>query len=279
LGWKEEHSISGQYVGWIKGARGQVVKDLTSRSGTRIDIEQPSREGDATIRIFGTYEGVRDAKRMIASELAKVNAEAAAEICSDYREYERGSTETALAVGGIGEGSNGNSMTVDIPNSCVGWLKGKQGAMIQDIETMSGAQVSIDQTTKDAGYAQVHISGSSPQMQTAQGLVVAEVMKVIHKTEERAEWGYIGSALELEVSAQYVGWLKGPKGKVVRDLTLRSATRIDIDQTSRELEGVAVVKVFGTQDGVEEARRLIAAELSKVSPEAAAQITSAAWIA
>merc|ERR1712176_1286557 len=98
-------------------------------------------------------------------------------------------------------------------------------------------------------------------------------MKVIHMAEERAEWGYIGSALELEVSAQYVGWLKGPRGKVVRDLTWRSATRIDIDQTMQETKGIALVKVFGTRDGVDEARRLIASELSKVSPEAAAQIS------
>uniref|UniRef100_A0A7S4R5U7 K Homology domain-containing protein n=1 Tax=Alexandrium monilatum TaxID=311494 RepID=A0A7S4R5U7_9DINO len=168
-------------------------------------------------------------------------------------------------------GDTGEWDTVQIPNSCVGWLKGRQGAMIREIESRSGAQVDIDQTTKDLGYSTAHMRGRLQQKKTAHGLVVAEVMKVMDQSGEPSVSQFPGAKSEFRIDVQYVGWVKGPRGKVVQEIQVKSGTRIDVDQNTRDL-GYAMVKVYGTHEGVRYARSLIAQELSKITPEVAASL-------
>mmetsp|Transcript_48858 Transcript_48858/g.130783 ORF Transcript_48858/g.130783 Transcript_48858/m.130783 type:complete len:632 (-) Transcript_48858:120-2015(-) len=177
----------------------------------------------------------------------------------------------APAVMPLEPGDTGEWDTVHIPNSCVGWLKGRQGAMIREIESRSGAQVDIDQTTKDLGYSIAQMRGRLQQKKIAHGLVVAEVMKVMDQSNEPAVGNFPGAKSEFRIDVQYVGWVKGPRGKVVQDIQVKSGTRIDVDQNTRDL-GYAVVKVYGTVEGVRSARTLIATELSKISPEVAATL-------
>jgi len=75
------------------------------------------------------------------------------------------------------------------------------------------------------------------------------------------------------VDTQYVGWVKGPQGKVVVDIQVKSGTRIDVDQNTREM-GYATVKIFGTHEGVKIARALIATTLGKIAPELATNLVS-----
>jgi len=171
----------------------------------------------------------------------------------------------------VDPGDTGEWDTVQIPNSCVGWLKGRQGAMIREIESRSGAQVDIDQTTKDLGYSIAQMRGRMQHKKIAHGLVVAEVMKVMDQSNELPVGSFPGAKSEFRIDVQYVGWVKGPRGKVVQDIQVKSGTRIDVDQNTRDL-GYAVVKVYGTAEGVRLARSLIAQELSKITPEVAAQL-------
>jgi len=162
---------------------------------------------------------------------------------------------------------------VRIPNTSVGWLKGRQGAMMRDIENRSGCQVDIDQATKHMGYSTARMRGGYLQKKTACGFVIAEVMKVLEQSGEQPEPGFPGHKWEFRVDTQYVGWVKGPQGKVVQDIQLKSSTRIDVDQNTREL-GYATVKVFGTHEGVRIARALIATTLAKITPELATKLVS-----
>merc|ERR1719464_1058401 len=98
-------------------------------------------------------------------------------------------------------------------------------------------------------------------------------MKVMDQSREIPEPSFPGMKAEFRIDVQYVGWVKGPRGKVVQDIQVKSGTRIDVDQSTPDL-GYATVKVFGTLSGTQQARALIAAELSKISPEAAGQIVS-----
>lgn len=338
LGTKDEFRIDVQYVGWVKGPKGKVVQDIQVRSATRIDVDQNARDvGQATVKIFGTHEGSKTARNLIANELRKVAPELAAEIGGDASLGDVSSAlhaqpggitgaavgasnalatvslpggtlgnftaaacgaapdlTTALAglmgqvgttgVAGFGGGGGttahlpppeGQFGQVRIPNSCVGWLKGRQGAMIREIETRSGCQVDIDQTTRDQGFSIAMIRGNPEQQKLGYGLVVAEVMKVADNSGEFEQCKDLGTKDELRIDVQYVGWVKGPRGKVVQDIQVRSGTRVDVDQTSKEL-GFATVKIFGTHEGVQAARRLIAAELSKISPDVATSIDGAA---
>jgi len=145
--------------------------------------------------------------------------------------------------------------------------------MIRDIEGRSGCQVDIDQSPKEFGYNTAHMRGRLAQKKTAHGLVIAEIMKALDQSGHATDPSLPGIRIDFRVDTQYVGWVKGPRGKVVQDIQVKSATRIDVDQNTRDM-GFATVKVFGTQEGVRLARALIATELAKITPELAAQLVT-----
>jgi len=133
--------------------------------------------------------------------------------------------------------------------------------------------VDIDQTHKDLGYNTARMRGGPVQKKTAHGLVIAEVMKALEQSPGTTDPFAPGVRIDFQLDCQYVGWLKGPRGKVVQDIQVKSATRIDVDQNSRD-RGFATVKLFGTQEGVRLARALIATELAKITPELASQLVA-----
>jgi len=274
---KEEFRIDSQYVGWLKGPKGKVIQDLQMKSGTRIEVDQTqSQLGYATVKIFGTPEGTAQARALVAHELSKIGPDAAAQIAITTSGDATGSSSHASS---LDPGGTVPDLSLEdavcIPNAYVGWLKGRQGGMVRDIEQRSGAQIDIDQSMKELGYSVARLHGSTEQKATARGLVIGEIAKVMDQSGEVLDASFPGTKEEFTVDSQYVGWLKGPKGKVIQELQVRSATRIEVDQTNPQL-GYATVKIFGTLDGIQQAKTLIAAELSKVSPEAAAQIAGGA---
>eukprot|EP00927_Polykrikos_kofoidii_P058987 TRINITY_DN5394_c0_g1_i4.p1 TRINITY_DN5394_c0_g1~~TRINITY_DN5394_c0_g1_i4.p1 ORF type:complete len:784 (-),score=167.85 TRINITY_DN5394_c0_g1_i4:73-2316(-) len=348
-----EVQIPQQYVGWIKGSGGAQIRDIESRSGSHITIDQSTQElGYSLAKLYGAPESVAAGRQMIHNELNRVmdrdgptsfgqplggvaSAQPLQSALSSLANVNvgcgggGGTTEALSAVaqlltqlvgaasnnnagcggglgmGGLGAGLGGNVGgglgggfgggvsssailpvaqrqaahvyepgddgrydSVRLPIQCVGWLKGKQGGMIRDIEGRSGAQVNIDQTTKEAGYSMARVSAPSlAQKKIAHGLVVAEVMKVLDQSGEPHD-NSVGVVAEFRLDAQYVGWVKGPRGKVVQDIQVKTGTRIDVDQRNRD-SGIAIVKVYGTAEGTQHARKLIANELSKISPEVA----------
>mmetsp|Transcript_143706 Transcript_143706/g.358220 ORF Transcript_143706/g.358220 Transcript_143706/m.358220 type:complete len:757 (+) Transcript_143706:146-2416(+) len=282
-----EIPIDGKYVGWVKGPKGKVVQDITSRSSTRVDVDQNIDVGRAVIKVYGTYEGVQTAKDLIAFEISKVSPEAAAEITggvppvgpsgypsaavtnSDMSMFSQHPGSSSYSSAPIDQ-DGGTYNSLSMPSSYVGWIKGKQGAMVRDIEARSGAVVDIDQTTKELGHVTVNFRGGVEEKKKAYGLVVAEVVKVSDQGGNTFDCTSFGTKVEIRLDSKYVGWVKGPRGKVVQDISTRSSTRIDMDQSN---DAFAVVKIFGTYEGVQAAREYLAYELSKVSPEAASEIT------
>mmetsp|Transcript_19294 Transcript_19294/g.41567 ORF Transcript_19294/g.41567 Transcript_19294/m.41567 type:complete len:762 (-) Transcript_19294:125-2410(-) len=272
IGTKLTFELDPAYVGWVKGPKGKVVQDITNKSLTRVDVDQTGGPGSrATVNIYGTHDNVAHAKELIAFELNKVSPEASAEVNALRTQAAPqpvgssggGSGSLSLGLGG------GSPSTLQIPASFVGWLKGKQGQMIREIEVRSEAGVEIDQTTKDAGYCTVHFHGGPSECKKARGFVVAEILKVADQSGQSLDPD-LGVKLEISIDESFVGWVKGPKGKVVQDITLRSCTRVDVDQKAGG--GRALVRIYGTHENVAAAKDFIAHEISKVSPEAGAEI-------
>ncbi|CAK0809311.1 unnamed protein product [Prorocentrum cordatum] len=284
LGVKEEIQIEASLVGWVKGPKGKVVqdRDISRRSSTRIDVDQPASDPNhAFVKVYGTRENVSHAKELIAFEISKVSPETASAITGGN--YDNVTPHHAMPPSAPSSSSSGRgcqdaaSAALVIPASYVGWLKGRQGAMIRDIEARSGAAVDIDQTTKDQGHCTVMIHGNEQSKKIAHGLVVAEVMKVAEQSGDSDAVASYGTRLDIRIDSKFVGWVKGPRGKVVQDITARSATRVDVDQGHHD-PGHATVKIYGTIEGVHAAKELIAHEISKVSPEAAGEIMGGAPI-
>jgi rRNA processing protein Krr1/Pno1 len=300
IGFKDEIHLDSQYVGWVKGPSGKMIQEMSTKSATRIDVDQTQSAsmGHALVKIYGTFDGIQEAKRLLAAELHKVSPEAAQQILVTVVSTPQNDSSSSLGgsfnVGGAGASAcahtahapalthdtgpalqplpvgTGPHDVVRIPNGCVGWLKGRQGAMIRDIEGKSGATVEIDQNMKDTGHSFVYMRGTEEQKKIAHGFVVAEITKAVDAG------GPCGEPLDpsmfyhedVRLDARYVGWIKGPKGKIISDICLSSCCRVDIDQ-SEKASGFAMVKIYGTAQGVADAKQMIASELSKVAPDSA----------
>jgi rRNA processing protein Krr1/Pno1 len=285
LGLKEVIQIDASFIGWVKGPRGKVVQDISRRSNTRVDVEQPGNNPTlAFVKVYGTHEGVSQAKELIAFEIAKVSPETATAITGQT--YDNVTPHHAMAPSAPSASSSGHAAlggfsgpagAIVIPATYVGWVKGRSGAMVRDIEARSGASIDVDQSTIDMGHCTVNINGPNEQAKKiAHGFVVAEVVKAAEQSGDTNSVAHYGQRLDIRIESKYVGWVKGPRGKVVQDITARSATRVDVDQGNHMDPGYATVKVYGTFEGVQTAKELVAHEISKVSPEAASEIMGGA---
>lgn len=273
MGKKALVKIEQKFIGWIKGPSGKVVQEISTSSATRIDIDQSqsSATGFAIVRIYGTEDGIEDAKLLIEAELQKVESSGSfpRDAPVAYPAPVPMTRVQHMPTPFVGHVGGGLHDLVRIPNFCVGWLKGRQGAMIREIESKSGGIVEVDQINKDSGYCNAYMKGTLEQKKLAYGLVVAEIVKAVDSSKDPSQsFEQYGRKEEVRLDSRYVGWVKGPKGKIIGDICASSATRIDVDQSDRG-SGFATVRIYGTHKGVADAKQMMASELSKVSPESA----------
>merc|ERR1711884_516014 len=176
-------------------------------SSTRIDIDQSTKEqGFATITIFGTNEGILEARRLIANELSKVGPEAAAHIANETQNRLVGQAGGTQDLPPQSVGSD-ECDTITIPLAYIGWLKGKNGGALRELEGGSGAVLDIDQSTKEMGYAVVKIRGPADKRKIGYGLVISQVTKVAHQSGP-VDWSKvsdIGCWAEFHIEQEYVG--------------------------------------------------------------------------
>merc|ERR1740129_2612559 len=67
----------------------------------------------------------------------------------------------------VPESEAGGESEMQVEQRWVGWLLGKGGVVLKEMELQSGAVVKIDQSTKDQGYSTVRIAGDWQQTATA----------------------------------------------------------------------------------------------------------------
>jgi len=120
-----------------------------------VSIDQSTKShGYSTIKINGDPSRAQKARERIQGQLQKV-----------------GGTCTSAA-------NNNASEEVEVEQKWVGWLLGKSGSVMKEIEQQSGASIKVDQSTKDSGYSTVRITGSFDYVATAKNLVLDKIAKV-----------------------------------------------------------------------------------------------------
>lgn len=244
-----EIHIPQQYVGWLKGSQGRQIKDIEIRSGAQVNIDQSTKElGYSRAVISGQAAAVSAACDLINSELARV---------TDRDGY------LASAPSDLGETVG----EVQIPQKYVGWLKGSGGGQLREMESRSGAQVKIDQSSREAGYSIALITGQEQAVQTCKGLIEAELARVQERDRVVEQHKSIpelhGNTGEVRIPQQYVGWIKGAGGAQIKDIEGRTGACVTIDQSSQD-RGYSKAMVYGEPDRVHMAVSIIQAELARV---------------
>jgi len=149
--------IEQKWVGWLLGSGGQTMRELEEQNGVRVTMDQTTKElGYTVMKIFGSGPAVQRAHQRVQASLALVSPHGtgpphlSGDAHAPFKEPE-------------------GDMQID--QRWVGWLLGRSGVVLKEIELLSGAKVSIDQSTRKLGYSTVRIRGGSQQNPTAHQLI------------------------------------------------------------------------------------------------------------
>lgn len=193
-------------VGKVIGTSGAVIKDLQSKSGARIQIDQDfPPDVPRKINITGTATAVSLAASLVQSIL---NGTAASSMGiggpfggggpSAYGGGGMmGSTPHQMQYGGGGGGGGEMKQTIDVPKSVVGKIIGKGGETITTIQRKSGSKVTVDQSVPEGMPCKVMMSGS------AQGLAIAS--QLINEIMMGVPSGKIGAGLPMAPVGHQMG--------------------------------------------------------------------------
>jgi len=152
--------------------------------------------------------------------------------------------------------ASGDHEVIEITPDKVGQIIGSKGAIIQDMQSRSGARIYVNQDFPAGVNRQVTISGTPQQVKVAGDLVrliIAQGPTAIHVNSLRG-----GPTIDvvLEVSQTFVGRLIVAQGGTIKELQTRSGAKIQIDQNFPE--GVPrKISISGTQTAVTLAQQLI----------------------
>ncbi|CAJ1436259.1 unnamed protein product [Effrenium voratum] len=124
-------TIGAEFVGMLIGRGGEVVKQLSTESGARIEISKTETEGakagERTVYISGLQDCVDKAKKLIEDAIEKAK--------------ER--------TGQV----NPNACTLKVPHELIGMLIGRGGETIKELKKESGARIDICKEPDEEGSA------------------------------------------------------------------------------------------------------------------------------
>eukprot|EP00929_Paragymnodinium_shiwhaense_P042396 TRINITY_DN21953_c0_g2_i1.p1 TRINITY_DN21953_c0_g2~~TRINITY_DN21953_c0_g2_i1.p1 ORF type:complete len:707 (+),score=168.42 TRINITY_DN21953_c0_g2_i1:142-2121(+) len=209
----EELTVEQKYVGYLLGQKGGLCREVEQDTGASIKIDQATRnQGFSVVRFTGDRRAVKMAQERILGAIEKASGAPSAQqqrpIESSVRSApytsggSTGSRAPAFAGGGGGGYGRAGGMVpaaaqpamtegqVQVEQRLVGWLLGTKGSCIKDLEEISGAQLSMNQDTKDQGFSVVYIKGDAVQVRRAQELIQDKIQQAdgeTSATEGRAE--------------------------------------------------------------------------------------------
>eukprot|EP00927_Polykrikos_kofoidii_P083953 TRINITY_DN8728_c0_g2_i2.p1 TRINITY_DN8728_c0_g2~~TRINITY_DN8728_c0_g2_i2.p1 ORF type:complete len:682 (-),score=148.76 TRINITY_DN8728_c0_g2_i2:67-2112(-) len=318
----EEVHVEQQYVGWLLGKSGGVMREVETSSGTRIDIKQDTKHlGYSRAIIHGKADQRSHAKQLITESIERAGASGPPK---------RGgcAPSASMAFGGCGAAVGGGSaLEIQVEQKWVGWLLGKGGGVVREIEQESGAVLKIDQTTKQLGYSTIMVQGDSSQVSAASAAVSRSLAKVggspmvgnlggvgvtaggcgaptasmafggsaptasmaFGGSAPTASMAFGGSAStaplggggsassQLQIDQQWIGWLVGRGGGVVKEIEAATGAQISLNQETKPL-GFSIATVKGDATAVQNAQNMIADKVQRISGGSGVSLVSDASV-
>jgi predicted PilT family ATPase len=187
----EEVIIESQYVGFLIGKQGLVLKEMENVTGARIQYStRDDTSQERTARILGSPAQVASAKKLITEKIyamaADIRTRKPYEGGGDrrfggdrggFRGQERGPPRSR-------QGSPGDvKQVVEVPSECVGPLIGKGGKSLFHMQDSTGAKFEFAKEDHRDGAREVTIFGSEDQIKQACDLIQQRVQEVLERNE------------------------------------------------------------------------------------------------
>lgn len=157
------------HVGKVIGTNGSVIKDIQSRSGAKIQIEQDfPPEVPRKINVTGTTTAVNTARQLIQAVMAGTAMPPSAGF--------GGMLGGQVSSSPIQYGSGGDlQQVIEVPKMWVGKIIGRGGETISIIQRKCGGKVTLDQNVPEGTPCKVNLVGSAQSLAYA-AQMIQEVM-------------------------------------------------------------------------------------------------------
>jgi rRNA processing protein Krr1/Pno1 len=215
----QEMMCPAEKVGLVIGSRGVIVQDIMRRTGCKITVNQNFPEGEPRVVVItGPLQNIEFAKSLVSLVIA--NGPAAL-------------NQTSLGInlpGCITE-------EMECPHEKVGIVIGSKGTIVQDIMRRSGSRIVVNQDFPDGHPRKVIISGTPQQVRHAKHLVSSVILHGPIAVQGQPMiplpvLSYGSVVQDLKIIQSQVGKLIGPGGSTIKDLQMRFAVKMNIDQVN-----------------------------------------------
>mmetsp|Transcript_30037 Transcript_30037/g.69992 ORF Transcript_30037/g.69992 Transcript_30037/m.69992 type:complete len:717 (-) Transcript_30037:176-2326(-) len=254
---KIEMHLEQKWVGWVLGRGGAVLREIEQVTGANVSIDQSTKNvGYSTVHIGGSESQVAHVQELIKDKLKLVNGSG-----DGLYNPNQAPPRTELA--------GAETVTIEIEQKWIGWIVGRSGQTVREMEAATGAQIAIDQSTKDLGYSVVKVSGPPSAVASVQEKIQASLATASARDTAPGDPSALGGLSgdgepDMQVEQKFVGWLLGRGGSVLRELEERSGAKISIDQSTKE-SGYSSIHFAGDWGLCHTARQMVAEKLSAVS--------------
>jgi len=263
-----EFYIEQTLIGWVIGTAGATVKSVEQAFQVNIAMDQATKSlGYSKLKIKGPAAMVQKAAEHINASLAVATASA-----------HQGATEVGPFLTDVppanakplpnldpGSWTNPVEEAMQIDQQWVGWLIGKGGGVTREIETLTGAKVSIDQSTKMLGYSTVKVSGEAAAVEMAKQRISASLERMLSSGAQGAASTPGGTSVKVKIEQQWVGWIVGKGGAVVKEMETATGAKLSMNQETKAL-GYSVCTISGHAAAVAAASHQISDKLRQVNP-------------
>lgn len=188
--------------------------------------------------------------------------------CESFREEDINSDELSKAYMNSGDVSNFNTSSfltsvstpdgevIEVSPDKVGQIIGSKGAIIQDMQSRTGAKIYVNQNFPDGVNRQVIISGTNQQIKAATDLVKRIINEGPTAIHVNSLTGGPNIQVCIECPQALVGRVIGAGGATIKELQARSGAKIQIDQNFPEGQA-RKINISGTQAAVSIATQLV----------------------
>lgn len=140
-----EFQVEQSFVGWLIGRGGETVKQIKEQTGAVVVIDQATKDyGYSVVKIM-PGPGAERARELIETKLTQV------------------------------EGYGATAHEIPVDQAAVGLLIGRGGETVRQIKEQSGATMTINQVTKEAGYSMIRLGGSAEAVARAAKIIARKL--------------------------------------------------------------------------------------------------------
>jgi len=272
-----EFFVEQSLIGWLIGTGGATVKEVEMQFQVAITVDQATKAlGYSKVKVKGAASMVQkaaehmNASLAVATQSSHNGATEVGPFLTDVPPINAKPQDQGPAYQSWG-GPQIKEEAMQIDQQWVGWLLGKGGGVAREIETITGAKVSIDQSTRALGYSTVKVSGEPEALEAAKARISASLERMLGGNPGSENFvmatATVGgsTSIKVKVEQQWVGWLVGKSGAVVKEIETATAAKLSMNQDTKAL-GYSTCTISGSAEAVEQASMQVSDKLRQVDP-------------